>query len=58
MSPEDEPVGPLHGANCTGDDVAGDAPGYSDPGRQRSAPSTLPSKTVESVRYNFILPIH
>ncbi|XP_075877791.1 outer dense fiber protein 2-like isoform X2 [Nelusetta ayraudi] len=49
MSPEDEPVGPLQGATCTGDDVAGDPSGSNDPDKQHRAPSALRSKAVESI---------
>lgn len=52
MSPEDEPVGPLQGATCTGDDVAGDTSGSNDPDEQHRAP-----KTAESTRYCLILPL-
>lgn len=58
MSPEDEPVGPLQGATCTGDDVAGDPSGSNDPDTQHTAPSgALRSKTVESIWYCLILPL-
>lgn len=56
MSPEDELVGPLQGATCTGDDVAGDTSGSNDPDKQHRAPSALRSKTVESIWYCLILP--
>lgn len=55
MSPEDEPVGPLQGATCTGDDVAVDTSGSNDPDKQHRAPSALRSKTVESIWYCLIL---
>lgn len=56
MSLEDEAVGPVHGATCTGDDVS--ASDSNDRDRQRSAPSALRSKTTESIWYNFTLPLH
>lgn len=57
MSPEDEPVSPLHGATCTGHDVAGDTSGSNTPDKQRRAPGALPSIAIESTWYCLILPL-
>lgn len=63
MSPEDEPLSPLHGVSCTGEDATlsrGDLASSHQLERRSRAPSSLHAKTRETdvVWYCLILPFN
>lgn len=62
MSPEDEPLSPLHGVSCTGEDPLsrGNLASSHQPERRSRAPSSLHTKTRETdvVWYCLILPLN